>query len=96
MVGNILGGGDEVITRVHTWTIGQPKQGEAAQEKQGEAAAPWTRVNNCTRDIKELEKLQAMQSKAYEEFTLLVESGDYRRGQFDEFYYEWLTERGLI
>ena len=96
MVGNILGGGDEVITRVHTWTIGQPKQGEAAQEKQGEAAAPWTRVNNCTRDIKELEKLQALQSKAYEEFMLLVESGDYRRGQFDEFYYEWLTERGLI
>ncbi|MBE0471519.1 MAG: replication endonuclease [Methyloprofundus sp.] len=94
-LGNLLGGGDEVITRIHTWTIGQPnQQGEAAQLEQGEAAAPWTRVNNCTKSNEELEKLASLQRQARGEFSLLVESGDYLESQFWEFYEEWSFEHG--
>ncbi|MBE0470990.1 MAG: replication endonuclease [Methyloprofundus sp.] len=95
-VGNLLGGSDEVITRVHTWIIGQPnQQAEGAQSAQGEAAAPWSTVNNCTEDLKKLEQYKRMQTTAYEEFRLLIESGDYSPGKFDEFYEEWLYERGF-
>ena len=87
-----------VVTRVYEWTlsgVGLPSEGVAV--------TPRSTINNCTgkkqknevyRQNEELAEKKRIQNDAYLEYLKQKRAGEIYEGGFDEFFYEYLQQRG--
>ncbi len=88
-----------VVTRIYTWEIGRGLA-DTEKERSGEAAPPWSTVNNCTAyddtkaELQRLEEVKRLQNQAYREYQKQKAAGEDYDGGFMEFYEQFIYERG--
>jgi len=86
-----------VITRTHQWQVGVNATATAGANSDSDAVAdPWSSVNNCTEQSVNYSEIRMIQDAAFREYKNYQASGEVWEGGFNEFYDEWLFEKGYL